>query len=74
MHGVKQQIKKAMCVKLFDDVLGTLPVCLITKYCSSCKLTYYPGYAENYEAKQLMYEKIGEHMEFSSPITNLVSP
>ena len=36
----KLKIKKAMRAKLFDDVLGTLPVCLITKYCSSCKLTY----------------------------------
>ena len=53
----KLKVKKAMRARLYDDVLGTLPICLITKYCSSCKLTYYPGYAENYEAKQLMYEK-----------------
>ena len=51
------KIKKAMRAKLYDDVLGTLPVCLITKYCSSCKLTYYPGFAESYETKQLIYEK-----------------
>ena len=48
----KLKIKKAMRAKLYDDVLGTLPVCLITKYCSYCKLTHYPGYAENYDTKQ----------------------
>ena len=47
------KIKKAMRAKLYDDVLGTLPVCLITKYCSSCKLTYYPGFAESYETKDI---------------------
>ena len=51
----KLKIKKAMRAKLYDDVL-MLPVCLITKYCLSCELIYYPGFAEDYETKQVMYE------------------
>ena len=48
--------KRAINASLYDDVLGTLQVAIISKYCKSCKLTFYPGYVENYEARSHIYE------------------
>ena len=42
------KVKKQMKSTLFDDVLGTCQTSVITKYCKNCKLTYFPGYYENY--------------------------
>ena len=33
---------------LYDDVLGSNKIAIITKYCSSCQYTYYPGYFESF--------------------------
>ena len=49
-------IKKVVPATLYDDVLGTIPVGIITKYCRLCKLTFYPGYVESYESKVHIYE------------------
>ncbi len=49
-------VKKTVNASLYDDVFGTLQVAIISKYCKSCKLTFYPGYAENYETRTHIYE------------------
>ena len=48
-------IKKAMQTNLYDDVLGTSQITVITKYCKCCKFTYYPGYFENYQDKSTFF-------------------
>ena len=42
---------KTLQINLYDDGLGTSLITVITKYCNSCKFTYYPGYFENYQDK-----------------------
>ena len=49
-------VKKTLKVSLYDDVLGTRPIAVLSKYCKSCKLTYYPGFSENYTTKKRIYE------------------
>ena len=51
---VKKCLKK---VRLYDDIFGTRNICILTKFCNSCKLTYYPGFCENYEAKKRFFDK-----------------
>ena len=50
------KIKKKLTLQLFDDIFGTNNIIVLTKYCKFCKLTYYPGYAEHYEAKVHYYD------------------
>ncbi len=40
---------------LYDDVLGSYKISIITKYCNHCKHTYYPGYFENWKEKERQY-------------------
>lgn len=49
------KIKKAMNASLYDDVLGTLDICILSKYCNECKVTYFPTYEENYLEKKRIY-------------------
>ena len=51
-------MKRHLNLQLYDDVLGSSKVTLLAKFCKICKLTYYPGYCENYKEQK--------HMEFSS--------
>ena len=44
----KLSIKKYLKVALYDDVMGTMNVAVLTKFCNSSKVTYYPGFFENY--------------------------
>ena len=44
-----------MNATLYDDVLGTLDICIISKYCKNCKVTIYPSYMENYGEKNRVY-------------------
>ena len=46
------KIKKVMNASLYDDVLGTLDICILSKYCNECKITYFPTYLENYLEKK----------------------
>ena len=46
-------VKKALHVLLYEGVLGTREVAVLTRYCASCKTTYYPGFPENYTTKIL---------------------
>ena len=48
-------MKKSMNVILYDDVLGSSNITVLSKYCSSCKLTYYPGYFESFKEKKKIY-------------------
>ena len=50
------KIKKSLNVKYFDDVFGTRNIKVLTKYCNSCKLTVYPGFAENHKESQRYYD------------------
>ena len=52
----KLAIKKVVPATLYDDVLGKIPVGIITKYCRPRKLTFYRGYVESYESKVHIYE------------------
>ena len=52
---MKLKVKKCVNATLFDDVLGSKMVSVITKFCTSCKLTYYPGYFEHYENRIRSY-------------------
>ena len=47
----KLKVKKKLNVNVYDDIFGTTSIIILSKYCKSCKLTYYPGYAEDYNAK-----------------------
>lgn len=49
------RIKKTVDTLFFDDVLGTQNLCIISKYCSNCKVTVYPTYQENYQEKKRLY-------------------
>ena len=49
------EMKKSMNVILYDDVLGSSNITVLSKYCSSCKLTYYPGYFESFKEKKKIY-------------------
>ena len=52
----KIAVKKTIKVSLYDDVLGTGDIAVLSKYCTSCKVTYYPGFSENYATKKRIYE------------------
>lgn len=56
-NSMKLKVKKCIAMKLFDDFFGTSNIFVLTKYCSSCKITYYPGFGENYEMKVRYYEQ-----------------
>ena len=61
-------IKKVVPATLYDDVLGKIPVGIITKYCRPRKLTFYPGYVESYESRM---KTTGKNMEFSKVLAPL---
>ena len=48
-------VKKVTEATLYDDVLGSFTVDIITKFCKLCKFTYYPGFFEHYEEKSRWY-------------------
>ena len=52
----KLKIKKKVIVKLHDDIFGSKNIDVVSKYCKSCKLTIYPGFAENYESNTRFYD------------------
>ena len=56
----KLSIKKALNASLYDDVLGTKKIAILTKYCTQCKVTYYPGFSENYLTKKRIFEEFWE--------------
>ena len=41
-------VKKNIQSMLYDEVLGSVKITIISKYCSDCKHIYYPGYFENF--------------------------
>ena len=53
----KRSIKKYLKVALYDDVMGTMNVAVLTKFCSSCKVTCYPGFSENYGSKVRIFDE-----------------
>ena len=54
------KIKNHQNLNLYDDVLGTIVLTVLTKYCSQCKLTYY-----NYKEKQrIFHEELTAHGVF----------
>ena len=57
-------VKKHLNVNLYDDVLGSSIITLLTKCCNSCKLTYYPGFFESFKEKNDGTILIGIHMVF----------
>ena len=48
-------VKKCIQCMLYDDVLGSYKIAIITKYCTHCKYTYYPGYFESWINKERHY-------------------
>ena len=50
------KIKKCVDAKLFDDIFGTTQIKVLTKYCSNCKITAYPGFSENHITKMRIYD------------------
>ena len=48
-------VKKNIESVLYDDVLGSNKITIISKYCSHCKHTYYPGYFESFSEKVRQY-------------------
>ena len=53
----KLAVKKTLRITLYDDVLGSREVAVLLKFCKSCKITFYPGFSENYETKKRIYEE-----------------
>ena len=53
----KLAVKKTLRITLYDDVLGSRKVAVLLKFCKSCKITFYPGFSENYETKKRIYEE-----------------
>ena len=51
------KIKNHHRVDLYDDIFGTIAIPVLTKYCPKCKLTYYPGFIDNYKEKQKLFDE-----------------
>jgi hypothetical protein len=49
-------MKKIVQVTIYDDILGSRKAAVLTRYCRSCKVTYYPGFSENYVTKVRIFD------------------
>ena len=49
-------MKKIVQVSIYDDILGSRKAAVLTRYCRSCKVTYYPGFSENYVTKVRVFD------------------
>ena len=51
------KLKNHHRMDLYDDVFGTITITVLTKYCTQCKVTYYPGFIDNYKDKQKLFDE-----------------